>query len=226
MTFEGIQKFTLLDYPNHIACTLFSPSCNFRCPYCHNAGIITSSPESGRISEGDVISFLKTRKKLIEGVCISGGEPTLQKGLVDFIARIRDMGFKVKLDTNGYNTSLLEDVIEKNLVNYIAMDVKSSFASYALCSGVANIDVERIRSSIELIKNSKVDYEFRTTLVRELHSDDDILSLADYMRHVLLWRMQEFRTPPSCSLPLSPIPSKYLKSLLNQYINYKNYVFY
>lgn len=226
MTFEGIQKFTLLDYPNHIACTLFSPSCNFRCPYCHNAGIITSSPESGRISEGDVISFLKTREKLIEGVCISGGEPTLQKGLVDFIARIRDMGFKVKLDTNGYNTSLLEDVIEKKLVNYIAMDVKSSFSSYALCSGVANIDVERIRSSIELIKNSKVDYEFRTTLVRELHSDDDILSLADYMHHVLLWRMQEFRAPASCSLPLSPIPSKYLKSLLNQYINCKNYVFY
>ena len=100
MTFEGIQKFTLLDYPNHIACTLFSPSCNFRCPYCHNAEIITSSPESGRISEGDVISFLKTREKLIEAVCISGGEPTLQKGLVDFIARIRDMGLKVKLDTN------------------------------------------------------------------------------------------------------------------------------
>lgn len=227
MTFEGIQKFTLLDYPDHIACTLFSPSCNLRCPYCHNADIISLSPDEGRISEDDVFSFLKTRIGMIEGVCISGGEPTLQKGLIDFIVRIKEMGFKVKLDTNGYNVKILCEIADKKLVDYIAMDVKSSFSSYAKCVGCANIDTSKIQQAIEIIKNSGIDYEFRTTLVRELHSDDDILFLASYMQNVLLWRMQEFRrTSPLISPPYTPIPSNYVKSLLYRYINCNNFIFY
>lgn len=227
MTFEGIQKFTLLDYPGLTACTLFSPSCNFRCPFCHNGEIVSLPVDSGAISEDEVLSFLKKRIGLLQGVCFSGGEVTLQKGLIEFITKVKELGFKVKLDTNGYNLPVLKEIIEKKCVDYIAMDVKSSFSSYALCSGVPNIDTSKIQKAIELIKESDIDYEFRTTLVRELNRDSDILSLAEYMKDVKLWRLQEFRRSEGCiKKNLSSISSHYVKSLLNKYKEHKNFIFY
>ena len=190
MRIHGVQKLTLLDYPGKVACTFFTPSCNFRCPYCHNAGIVLE-PAAGGMEAADIFAFLQKRKGILEGVCISGGEPTLQPGLTEFIRSVKGMGFAVKLDTNGSFPVILENLISEGLVDYIAMDIKSSPERYARVAGT-EVDMEVIRRSAEILMRGKLPFEFRTTLVKELHSIHDMEQIGQWLRGSEKYFLQTF----------------------------------
>lgn len=172
MLIAGLQKLTLLDYPGKTACTLFTPGCNFRCPFCHNALLVTS-PVTDFVGEEEFFAFLQKRKGILDGVCITGGEPTLQKDLVPFMKKIRDMGFLLKLDTNGYRPDILEEILNNGLADYIAMDIKAAPEKYALTTGLADLDFSLIKRSIDLIEKSGVSHEFRTTVTEDFHTEED-----------------------------------------------------
>lgn len=175
MLISGLQKLTLLDYPEKTACTIFTYGCNFRCPFCHNALLVTQKP-CDIIPEDEVLSFLTKRQGILDGVCITGGEPTNQKDLIPFMRKVKEMGYLLKLDTNGYNPQVLSDILAEGLCDYVAMDIKNSFEKYSLTAGT-EIDTEKIKKSVELIKKKAPDYEFRTTVVNEFHTEKDIESI-------------------------------------------------
>lgn len=170
---------TLLDYPGRVACTVFTYGCDFRCPFCHNASLVEGQ-EPAQIDEESFFSFLKSRRGILDGVAITGGEPTMAEGLFDFMKRVRDLGFLIKLDSNGSFPDRLEAVIDAGLVDYIAMDVKSSRENYAKVAGVP-VDIAKIERSITLLKTSGVAHEFRTTVVKGLHTVEDIAAIAAWM---------------------------------------------
>ncbi len=172
MNIAGLQKLTLLDYPGKTACTVFTHGCNFRCPFCHNALLVTHRPEE-LISEDEFFSFLNKRQGILDGVCITGGEPTLQKDLIPFIKRIKDMGFLVKLDTNGAKPDVLKEVLDNGLADYVAMDIKASPERYSEATGIKDFDFAPVKESIHLLEESTVKHEFRTTVTEELHSEED-----------------------------------------------------
>lgn len=172
MLISGIQKLTLLDYPEKTACTIFTYGCNFLCPFCHNALLVTEKPE-GLIDEKEILSLLKKRQGILEGVCITGGEPTLQKDLIPFMQRIKELGYLIKLDTNGYRPEVLSEALGLGLCDYVAMDIKNSIEKYSLTAG-KSIDTEKIVASIEMIKKHAPAYEFRTTVVNEFHDENDL----------------------------------------------------
>lgn len=178
MLIKGLQKLTLLDFPEKMACTLFTFGCNFRCPFCHNASLVLADrADDSIISEEEFFSFLQKRRGMLEGVCISGGEPTLQPDLPDFIRRIRDLGFAVKLDTNGYRPAVLRALIDGGLVDYVAMDVKNSLSRYPETVGIARFDTAPLEESMDLLMENRVPFEFRTTLVRGLHTPESIAEM-------------------------------------------------
>ena len=176
MKVAGYEKISLQDYPNHISCIIFTQGCNLRCPYCQNSTLIPLDSDS-LVSENEIIDYLKLRNNFINGVTISGGEPTLQPDLKSFIYKIKQIGLDVKLDTNGTNYNLLKELVENELVNYVAMDIKNILNKYAKTSGVEKIKTENILNSIELLKKHKVNYEFRTTIINEYHTLQDILEI-------------------------------------------------
>jgi len=183
----GIQKTSLSDYPGLVSTVVFLKGCNFRCGYCHNPELIDF--ERGDIFEEDFFSFLDSRKKLIDGVVITGGEPTCQKDLIDFISRIKEKGFKVKLDTNGSNPDMISNVLD--LVDYFAMDIKAPYEKYSSVCGVS-IDISKIKKSIELIINSGKDYEFRMTVIPALISSKDIIDVSSIIKGGKLFVIQQF----------------------------------
>ena len=176
----GLQKMTLLDFPGKIACTVFLGGCNFRCPFCHNSELFMGKPEK-LMEDEDFFAFLKTRKGLLDGVCVSGGEPTLYKNLPDFLAKIKAMGFLVKLDTNGYRPEALKARVEAGLVVYVAMDVKTSPAMYAQTVGLEKMDLASIEESLRFLIGGSVDYELRTTLVSQLHTAASIQDMGAWL---------------------------------------------
>ena len=181
MIIKGLQKLTLLDYPGKIAATVFLGGCNFRCPFCHNASLVLPSRESQDISEDEFFSFLSSRVGKLLGVCVSGGEPTLYPELPTFISKIRALGYSVKLDTNGYRPDVLASLIDGGLIDYVAMDIKNSREKYAVTAGIQNLDVSLIERSIAVLREKKIPYEFRTTVVRELHSYEDIMAIGEWL---------------------------------------------
>ena len=185
----GFQKMTLLDFPGRIAAIVFAYGCNLRCPYCHNASLVSLPPES--FSEDEVLSYLKKRSGILDGVCISGGEPLLQPDIGDFIGKIRDMGYKIKLDTNGTKPDKLAELISGGLLDYIAMDIKAPIEKYARVTGVDSAK-SNICESIRTVMGSGVDYEFRTTVVREWHGAEDILAMGEMIRGAERWFLQCF----------------------------------
>lgn len=191
MLIKGLQKLTLLDYPGKMACTVFTAGCNFRCPFCHNASLVTNIDEE-RISEDEFFSFLQKRQGIIEGVCVTGGEPTLQPDLKDFLKKIKDLGYSVKLDTNGYRPEVLKNVVNSGLVDYVAMDIKNSQAKYALTVGLDSFDITKINESVEFLMSGVVDYEFRTTIVKELHTEDDIQDIVSWIKGAKKYFLQGF----------------------------------
>ena len=176
----GLQKMTLLDYPGKIACTVFLGGCNFRCPFCHNSELFMGKPQK-LMEDEEFFAFLKTRKGLLDGVCVSGGEPTLYKDLPAFMKKIKEMGFLVKLDTNGYRPEVVKELMEKRLVDYIAMDVKNSPARYAQTAGLETLDLAKIEESLRLLIGGSVPYELRTTLVRQLHDEGSIQEMGRWI---------------------------------------------
>ena len=178
MLIKGLQKLTLLDFPDRMACTLFTFGCNFRCPFCHNASLVLSDRADGTlISEEEFFTFLTRRKGMLEGVCITGGEPTLQPDLPDFIARVKDMGYAVKLDTNGYRPAVLRRLVEDGLLDYVAMDIKNSSERYGETVGITRFDTTPVEESMDYLMEGRVPFEFRTTLVRGLHTEDSVRAM-------------------------------------------------
>ncbi len=176
----GFQKTTLLDYPGHVAATVFLGLCNFRCPFCHNGELLTEDAEE-LFSMDQILSVLKKRASLLEGVCITGGEPTLSADLEQLIRRIKELGLSVKLDTNGYRPDVIRHLYEEQLLDYIAMDIKSSPENYAMVAGVSRINTDTISESIDLIRSSSIPYEFRTTAVKGLHTEEDFAEIGKWI---------------------------------------------
>ncbi len=191
MKIQGFAKMTLLDYPSKVACTVFTAGCNFLCPFCHNALLVNESGEENYATE-EILAFLEKRKGLLDGVCISGGEPLLQQGIEEFIEQIKNMGYSVKLDTNGSFPEKLIAIVEKGLVDYVAMDVKNCIEKYPLSVGIDNFDTKTIEKSIDFLLEGKVDYEFRTTIVEQHHNIQDIEALAKRIKGAKRYFLQKF----------------------------------
>ncbi len=180
MKIVGLQKLTLLDYPGKVACTVFLGGCNFRCPFCHNGELLDNQAEEF-MEPGELVSFLSKRKGILDGVCITGGEPTLQPDLPQLLSQIKAMGYCVKLDTNGYRPDILRNLIHSGLVDYVAMDVKNSPACYGCTVGIPQLKLDRIEESIRFLLSGTVDYELRTTVVEELHSEESIREMGQWL---------------------------------------------
>ncbi|MBE6720644.1 MAG: anaerobic ribonucleoside-triphosphate reductase activating protein [Ruminococcaceae bacterium] len=191
MKLHGIQKMTLLDFPGVVSCTIFLGGCDFRCPFCHNFELIDGTAQP-IMDEGELIDFLKSRKTLIDGVAITGGEPCLHKDLPELIRKIRAEGYKVKLDTNGYHPEILKAILDEGLVEYVAMDIKNSEDKYALTCGLDEVNLDTIRKSISILMNSGTDYEFRTTVVDELHETEDFEKIGEMIKGARHYFLQRF----------------------------------
>ncbi|MDR0590434.1 MAG: anaerobic ribonucleoside-triphosphate reductase activating protein [Puniceicoccales bacterium] len=190
MRIGGIQRFSSIDFPGHLAAVVFTVGCNLRCPFCHNAELVTGSIDA--MAEGDVLEFLSGRRRQLEGVVISGGEPTLQRDLPNFIEKVRRLGFRVKLDTNGTRPDILEDLMGRGVLDFIAMDVKHEWSRYAEASGLEGVEVEAIRRSADLVIGGEVDYEFRTTVIRDFHDARDIVAISQQISGAKSYVVQEF----------------------------------
>jgi pyruvate formate lyase activating enzyme len=192
MRISGLQKATLLDYPGKVAATVFTGGCNFRCPYCHNASLIAPGPHAPGISEEAFFDFLAKRKGLLDGVCVSGGEPLLQEDLEPFLSRIKALGFLVKLDANGSNPAKLRRIVQAGLSDFVAMDIKHAPGKYALAAGTAADVLPAVQQSVSYLLTAPVDTEFRTTLVRSLHTVDDIQTIARWIAGAPRYFLQNF----------------------------------
>ncbi len=190
MKIGGFQKMTMLDFPGKIACTVFTYGCNLRCPFCHNATLVTHKSEL--FSEDEILAYLNKRKGILDGICITGGEPLLQADIIPFMQRVKEIGLAIKLDTNGAYPDKLKEIIDLGLVDYIAMDIKNSREKYPLTTGIEGLDITPFEKSVEIIKNSGVDYEFRTTVVRELHTIDDMKKIAEWISGAKRYYIQCF----------------------------------
>lgn len=191
MRIGGLQKVSLLDFPGRIAATVFLPGCNMRCPFCHNAPLVLpeQSPDPG-LTEQELIDFLLTRRGKLDGVCVTGGEPTLHKGLPVLLRKIKDMGFAVKLDTNGTNPGMLAELLGEGLLDYVAMDIKNSPEKYALTCGGEHLDT--VQKSVQILMGSGVEYEFRTTVSKPLHTPEDIKKIGIWLSGAKRYYIQQF----------------------------------
>lgn len=214
MEIGGLQKLTLIDYPGHLACTVFTIGCNFKCHFCYSSELVLPAKikNQPRIPEADFFNFLKERKDMLEGVVVCGGEPTISKDLPRFIRKIKKMGFLVKLDTNGSNPQMLRKLIKEGLINYVAMDIKAPKEKYRKVAG-KKINIEDIEKSVDILKKSGIDYEFRTTLVPGLLDKKDIVKIARWIGPGGRYCLQNFRsekTVDSAFEKVKPYPDKYL----------------
>lgn len=193
MNIQGFNKLTLLDYPGLTACTVFTGGCDLRCPFCHNSPLVLDPRGTEGYSVDEVLAHLRKRKGILDGIAVSGGEPLLQPDLEDFLRRVREIGdYKIKLDTNGTHPERLASIISEGLCDKVAMDIKNSPEKYSQTVGVRNFDVELIRASLSFIMLSGIDYELRTTLVRELHDEESMHGIADFIRGVKAYYLQNF----------------------------------
>lgn len=193
MQIHGLQKTTLLDYPGYVAATIFLGSCNFRCPFCHNMNLVLSPSTQPIVSEEEIFSFLEARRGILDGVCITGGEPTISLGLIPFIQKVKSLDYKVKIDTNGYFPDVLMDLCSMKLLDYIAMDIKSSPSGYPVATGLDSVDISLIEKSIHVIMNAGIPYEFRTTIVKELHDDTVMKDIGRLIEGADAYYLQSFK---------------------------------
>lgn len=192
MKLAGMQKLTLLDFPSVVACVVFTKGCNFRCPFCHNASLVCGE-NSDFLSEDDIIDFLRRRQGILEGVVITGGEPLLHGDIPDFLKRIKEEGYLIKLDTNGTNPELLESIIKGSLVDYVAMDIKNSPREYSKAAGDLPLDMEKIERSKNLLLSGVVNYEFRTTVVKGIHTEESMKELFEWISGAEKYYLQQFK---------------------------------
>lgn len=221
--FYGLQKLTLLDYPGKMAATIFTGGCNFRCPFCHNKGLVYLNDGQEEISEEEILNYLESRKNILDGVCITGGEPLLQEGIEDFLRKVRKIGINIKLDTNGTYFEKLKRIIEEGLVDYVAMDIKNSKELYATTTGLEKVSIDSIEKSVAYLKEGHVDYEFRTTLVKEFHKDTDFKKVGEWLKGAKHYYLQSFVDHGTCiqeglsALDVSEI--KKIKETVAPYVN-------
>ena len=218
MIIHGLQKMTLVDYPGKVAAILFTGACNFRCPFCQNASLVLDPSSEPEIPEEEIFDYLSKRKGLLDGVVITGGEPTVHSDLAEYIARIKEMGFSVKLDTNGYRPDVLRSAIESGCVDYVAMDIKNSFSKYAMTAGVSRVFIDLIKESIFMLMNGKIPYEFRTTVVHELHCDEDFEEIGQTLSGCSSYYLQTYSERGDIINPVFSAPSledmeRYIKIL-------------
>jgi len=190
---HGLQKLTLLDFPGYTAATLFLGGCNFRCPYCQNAGLVLCPEKEPTISKEEVLAFLKKRRGLLDGVCITGGEPTLYPELPELISEIRALGYLVKLDTNGSHPEMLKSLYKQGLLDYVAMDITSSPSRYSSACGLSCPDLNAVNESIHFLMEGTLDYEFRTTVARELHGSSEFTEIGDWITGCKRYYLQAYR---------------------------------
>ena len=183
MKIVGLQKLTLLDFPGQVACTVFLGGCNFRCPFCHNSQLLDGNVEEV-MSADNLMTFLNGRRGILDGVCVTGGEPTLQPQLPQLLRSIKEMGFRVKLDTNGYRPEVLRSVVQEGLVDYVAMDVKNGPQAYAATVGLPEMELDKIEDSIRFLLTDGVDYELRTTVAQPLHTEQSMIDLCNWLTKI------------------------------------------
>ena len=193
MLILGLQKTTLLDYPGKIASTIFTGGCNFRCPFCHNRDLVLTPADALAYSSDEIFDHLHKKAKILDGVCITGGEPTLHKDLPDFIKQIKDLGLLVKLDSNGTNPKMLDNLIEEGLIDYVAMDIKHSKIKYNSIACMENFDLKPIEESVEILKAGIIDYEFRTTIIKECHDYNDMEEIGQWLSGAKAYYLQSYK---------------------------------
>ena len=191
MLIKGFQKLTLLDYPGKTACTVFTGGCNYRCPFCHNAGLVTKM-DAEVIPESEIFSHLEKRQGILDGITISGGEPLLQGDIEEFLQKIKDVGYAIKLDTNGSFPEKLKSIIDNGLCDYVAMDIKNSKERYNETIGIDKFDISKVEKSVEILMSSGVDFEFRTTVTKNFHTVEDIQKIGEWIKGTKKYYLQNF----------------------------------
>ena len=192
--FVGLQKLTLLDFPGKVACTLFTKGCNFKCPFCHNASLVVRAEKQKSYKNEEILAFLKKREGVLDGVAITGGEPTLMSGLYDFIAQVKELGYAVKLDTNGTRPDVLKRIVNDKLVDYVAMDIKNSPEKYAYTCGLPETyDLTKIEESKNFLMGGHVDFEFRTTVCKPFHTEEDFIKIGEWIKGSEKYFLQQFK---------------------------------
>ena len=215
MRLGGLQKLSLIDFPNKLAAVVFTQGCPFRCHFCHNASLVLPEKFSQPLDEKNFFSFLMSRKGRLDGVVISGGEPTIQKDIISFIEKIKKLGFSIKLDTSGVRPDVLEELLKKDLIDYVAMDIKAPFRKYETVIGT-KVDVKKIQTSINLLLNSNILFEFRTTLVAHFHDLEDIIDMAKMVKKAPVYILQKFI--PTTTLSLFQNKKAYLEEEVIPYL--------
>lgn len=210
----GFEKFSLVDYDGKISCTIFTKGCNFHCPFCHNSPLVEKEKYNEIIDESKIFEYLTKRKNVVDAVCISGGEPTLQPDLIDFVKKVKSLGFLVKLDTNGYHPEILEKLLKQKLIDYVAMDIKNCKAKYSYTAD-SNIDITKIEKSVSLLKNSNIDYEFRTTIISEFHTKNDIIEISKWLDGSKNYVLQKYKDDDDC---IEHGFNEVDKQIINEYI--------
>ncbi|MFQ6817415.1 MAG: anaerobic ribonucleoside-triphosphate reductase activating protein [Blautia sp.] len=193
MKIYGLNKTTLLDYPGRVAATIFLGGCNFRCPFCQNSGLVLHPSQQPEIAVEEVLSFLKKRQGILEGVCITGGEPTLSADLEDLIRDIRALGYPVKLDTNGTHPEVLISLAEKGLIQKAAVDIKACPENYGTLCGLSRPDLAPVMETVDYLLHGSLDYEFRTTAVKELHTEEDFIKIGQWLKGARAYYLQAYR---------------------------------
>ncbi len=204
----GFNKTTLLDYPGHVAATIFTGCCNFRCPFCQNGDLVLHPARLPQFDETEILKVLSKRRGILTGVCITGGEPTLQPDLAVFLKKIKELGLLVKLDTNGYRPEVVEDLFRQGLLDYVAMDIKSSPEHYAAVAGFPGLRLDRIRKSAAFLQSCGLPYEFRTTVVKELHRSEDFLSIGRWLQGAEAYYLQSYQESEGVISPVFSACSK------------------
>ena len=223
MKVTGIQKLTLLDYPGVVACTVFTAGCNFRCPFCHNAMLVLPEQiDDECLTDDEVFGFLKKRRGVLDGVAVTGGEPLLHADMPEFLARVKEMGYKIKLDTNGSNPELLSEIVKNKLVDRVAMDIKNAPEEYARTIGLKSFDIAPVERSKEMLLRGDIDYEFRTTVVKGIHTKESLIGAAKWIEGAKEYYLQQFKDSGNLILPdgLSAYDEKQMHALADAVRDY------
>lgn len=223
MKVTGIQKLTLLDYPGVVACTVFTAGCNFRCPFCHNAMLVLPEQiDDECLTDDEVFGFLKKRRGVLDGVAVTGGEPLLHADMPEFLARVKDLGYKIKLDTNGSNPELLSEIVKNKLVDRVAMDIKNAPEEYARTIGLKSFDIAPVERSKEMLLRGDIDYEFRTTVVKGIHTKESLIGAAKWIEGAKEYYLQQFKDSGNLILPdgLSAYDEKQMHTLADAVRDY------
>lgn len=223
MKVTGIQKLTLLDYPGVVACTVFTAGCNFRCPFCHNAMLVLPEQiDDECLTDDEVFGFLKKRRGVLDGVAVTGGEPLLHADMPEFLARVKELGYKIKLDTNGSNPELLSEIVKNKLVDRVAMDIKNAPAEYARTIGLKSFDIAPVERSKEMLLRGDIDYEFRTTVVKGIHTKESLIGAAKWIEGAKEYYLQQFKDSGNLILPdgLSAYDEKQMHALADAVRDY------